>query len=287
MRLQYYPTTALTLLVGISVSGYSEVDSWIGYGGLMLVGNFLLHCACSLINEYADFVTGADLVEYPVTSWKATGGSRVLVDQVINPRHVLAVSLFLFLGSGGMWLSLGMKSGYAVALMLAVSLSVTFLYSAAVSKGGFYYVREVLLAFGAVPLIVVSVVTIVSGRYSVTAFVAGVIVGMQMMNYLVYHGLIDLEADFRSGKLRLTRVLGLERTLLISEILIVGTFVILAVSVYVGVIPRGCLLCFGLVPLAVKIGYAEMRKVNLLQTYTEVLLLFVGSVLLLSVGFWL
>ncbi|MBU7026023.1 MAG: prenyltransferase [Theionarchaea archaeon] len=286
MRWQYYPTTFLVLLVGVSVSVYEGLDSYVVVLWMVL-GNFLLHCSCSLINEYTDFVTGADLVEYPEMGWKATGGSKVLVDQLVKPRNVLVVSLLLFFGSVCIWVVLGAKLGYVLVLMLVISLGVTFLYSAAVSKGGFFYVREILLTFGAVPLLVVAVVKILSGRYSVTALTAGLIVGMQMMNYLLYHGLIDLEADFESGKLRLTRVLGLERTLLISEVLVVGTFVILAVLLWFNVFPLGCVLCFVLVPLAVKIVHAEMKKVNLLRTYTEVMLLFVVSALLLSIGFWL
>ncbi len=286
MRWQYYPTTFLVLLVGVSVSVYEGLDSYVVILWMGL-GNLLLHCSCSLINEYTDFVTGADLVEYPQMSWKATGGSKVLVDQLVKPQNVLVVSLLLFFGSVCIWVVLGAKSGYVLVLMLIISLGVTYLYSAAVSKGGFFYVREILLTFGAVPLLVVAVVKILSGRYSITGLMAGLIVGTQMMNYLLYHGLIDLEADFKSGKLRLTRVLGSERTLLISEVLIVGTFVGLAVFLWFNVFPLGCVLCFGLVPLAVKIVHAEMKKMNLLERYTEVVLLFVVSALLLSIGFWL
>ncbi|KYK33845.1 MAG: hypothetical protein AYK19_12820 [Theionarchaea archaeon DG-70-1] len=111
MRWQYYPTTFLVLLVGVSVSVYEGLDSYVVVLWMVL-GNFLLHCSCSLINEYTDFVTGADLVEYPEMGWKATGGSRVLVDQLIEPRNVLVISLLLFFGSVCIWVVLGAKLGY-------------------------------------------------------------------------------------------------------------------------------------------------------------------------------
>lgn len=285
MRWQYYPTTFVTLLVGISISIHKvfSVDAvmW------MILGNFLLHCACSLINEYRDFVKGADLVEYPEVSWKATGGSKVLVDHLIRPGNVLIVSLLLFSFSSSIFVFLALKQENTVVLMVTFSLGVTFLYSAAVSKGGFYYIREVLLTLGAVPLFVVSVVRILSGEYSLAAVTAGIVVGILMMNYLVYHGMIDIEADKRSGKLRFTRVLGLQRTLQISELLTTGAFVILAVSLYFGVLPRECILCLVLIPLAVKILFAEMRKNDLLSIYKEVVLLLLVGALLLSAGFWL
>lgn len=283
LRLVYYPTTALVLLAGISVSfWYSASANVIVW---MIVGNVLLHCACSLVNEYADYVTGADLVEYPELRWTATGGSRVLVDQLIDPGHVLAVSLVSFGGSYVIWLGLAITSGYALIFLLTVSLGITFLYSATVTKGGFYYIRELLVTLVSVPALVVAVVKILSGLYSFTAFAAGIVVGMQMLNYLLYHGLIDLEADLRSGKKRLTRVLGEKRTRYISGLLIVGTFVILGVLVFYRVFPAGCLLPFVLVPLAGKILYAEIEKV-ILKNYTPVVLLFVMSSVLLSVGFW-
>ena len=284
LRLVYYPTTFLVLLVGISVSVHAgilhrELIFW------MVLGNVLLHCACSLINEYSDFVTGADLVDYPELKWKtATGGSRVLVDQLINPNHVFYVSFLFFFSSFVIWMGLAFTD-CVLGGVLALSLGVTFLYSAAFSKGRFYYLREVLLTFLAVPLFVLSVVKILSGEYLITAFVAGLYTGVHMMNYLLYHGLIDLEADLQSGKLRVTRVLGVERTLLGSEGLIVGSFIILVVFLYLRVLPGGCVLPFGLVPLAVKIVWAERKRV-LVGNYTAVVLFFVLSVLLLAVGFW-
>ncbi len=286
LRLDYYPATFLILFVGISVA-YSRGIVHKGAILWMVLGNVLLHCACSLINEYADFVTGADLVEYPRLKWKgATGGSKVLIHEVISPNHVLYVSLFLFFVSLGIWLMLARKTGY-VLVLLAVSLGITFLYSAAFSKGGFYYVREAVLSFVAVPFIVFSVVKILSGAYTVAGVVAGVYTGMHMMNYLLYHGFIDLKADLQSGKLRVTRVLGADKTLFGSEVLLVGSFVVLAVSLYCGILPGRCALPFVLVPLAVKIGYAELKRTALLETYVLVVLLFVLSVFLLSVGFWL
>lgn len=286
LRLPYYPTALLILVVGVSVAVHESRVSYLVVW--MVIGNLLLHSACSLINEYSDFMTGADLVEYPKTTWKiATGGSKVLVDHEINPQHVLYVSLSLFMLSSFIWIVLSLRTDYVVIPLVSFSLAVTFLYSAAVSKGGFYLVRELLLAFGAVPLLTISVVKILSGIYSFTALAAGLVVGMQMMNYLLYHGLLDLEADSQSGKLRITRVLGMERTVQISEALTVGTFVLLAGSLYCRIFPLGCALPFALTPLGAQVVYREKKRIDLLHNYGRVVLLFVGTSLLLSLGFLL
>lgn len=286
LRLPYYPLTAVVLLVGVSVSGYTGINHhlWIVW---MVAGNFFLHSACSLINEYTDYVTGADFAEYPEMKWKATGGSKVLVDQLISPNHVLYISFLFFFISCSIWVFLAGVTDYWLVPFVVAALGITFLYSAAFSRAKFYYVREILLSFGAVPLFSVSVVKMLSSIYSLAAVTAGVVTGMQMLNYVMYHGFLDLKADAQSGKLRITRVLGPEKTLLVSEVLTGGTFVVLAVGVYVRVLPYGCALPFVVVPLAVKIMYAEIKKVALLTTYTAVVLLFLLVVLLLSVGFWL
>ena len=256
----------------------------------MVLANVLLHCSCSLINEYQDFMSGADFAEYPSTSWRATGGSRVLIDRLLEPSHVLYGSLLLLGGSYVIWIGMWVVLVFCeVVLILIVTFSiiVTFLYAAAFSKGGFFYYREGVLAFGAVPLFVLSVVRMVSGVYSGTAIAAGVLVGMQMFNYLLYHGLLDIQADLQSGKLRLTRFLGEEKTLFISEILIAGTFVIVGLSVYLEVLPLFCSITMILLPLAGMIIHAEVKKKSLVNTYTKVVILFVGMGVLLSVGFWL
>ncbi|MBU7018190.1 MAG: prenyltransferase [Theionarchaea archaeon] len=287
VRLQYYPTSFLTLFVGLSVAGFlgiihSSVIVW------MVGANLLLHCSCSLINEYADFVSGADLGEYPRTSWRATGGSRVLVDKLLMPNHVLYGS-FLLLGSSyviWIWISIALQEGLLI-LILTCSAGTTFLYAAAFSKGGFSYIREVILTFGAVPLFTISVVRIMSGVYSGTALAAGLIVGMQMMNYLLYHGLLDLQADHYSGKLRLTRFLGEEKTLCVSEILTAGTFFVIGSLMYFEVLPLSCAVTVVLLPLAGMVIHAEVKRKPLVKTYTKVVILFVGMGVLLSLGFWL
>lgn len=277
----------MILLVGLSVSFHAGIQhlsvlTW------MIGGNFLLHCSCSLINEYSDFITGADLVEYSKSSWKgATGGSKVLVHHLIKAKHVLYVSLFFFLLSYAIWLFLAFETDLKLIPLLSISLAVTFLYSAAFPKGGFSYSREVLLALGAVPLFVLSVVRILSGEYVFSALIAGFMVGMQTLNYLLYHSILDLEADSRSGKVRLARGLGLEKTIVLSEMLMAGTFVGLAGAVYGELFPKGCALPFVLVPFAVKVIHAEMRKVNSVENYVEIVLLFVGFSGLLSLGFFL
>jgi 1,4-dihydroxy-2-naphthoate octaprenyltransferase len=286
MRLQYYPTTFLTLLVGIGVShSYGIQDAQVILW--MVAGNGLLHCACSLINEYSDFVTGADLAEYPQTTWAATGGSRVLVDHLLSPGDVLVISLLFFFFSGGIWTFLALRVDLLLVLVLIGSVIIIFLYSAAFSHFGLHYVREVALTVGAVPLFVFSVVKILSGVYSVTAVIAGGVVGMQMLNYLLYHGLLDLQADVESGKLRLTRVLGAEKTIYTSQALMVGTYVVVALSVCTGLFPLGCAVTFFLVPLAALVMYAEVKRVDLVNTYLKVVFLFIGTSALLAVGFLL
>jgi 1,4-dihydroxy-2-naphthoate octaprenyltransferase len=286
LRLQYYPTSFLTLLVGLSVAGFLGVHSSVMVW--MVGANVLLHCSCSLINEYADFMSGADLAEYPHTSWRATGGSQVLIDKLLVPSHVLYGSLLLLGGSYviWIWISIAFREGLLI-LILTFSIGITFLYAAAFSKGGFFYIREGVLTFGAVPLFIISVVRIVSGVYSGTAFAAGVIVGMQMMNYLLYHGLLDIPADLQSGKLRLTRFLGEEKTLFVSEILTAGTFVVVGLLMYLEVLPLFCAVTMILLPLAALIIHAEVKKKPLVNTYTKVVILFIGMGVLLSLGFWL
>jgi 1,4-dihydroxy-2-naphthoate octaprenyltransferase len=286
LRLPYYPLTAVILLVGVSVSVYIGINHhflifW------MVAANFFLHSACSLINEYTDFVTGADFADYPAMKWRATGGSKVLVDQLISPNHVLYISFLFFFISWGIWVFLAVAADYWLVLFVSTGVGITFLYAAAFSRVKFFYVREILLSFGAIPLFSVSVVKILSGVYSLAALTAGVITGMQILNYVMYHGLLDLKADAHSGKLRITRVLGEEKTVIVSEVLTGSTFFVLAASVYTQVLPYGCVLPFVAVPLAAKIMYAEIKRVAPSTVYTVVVLFCLLVTLLLSLGFWL
>ena len=284
LRLPYYPLTAVILLVGISVSVYTGIHNY-SLIFLMVAANFFLHTACSLINEYSDFVTGADFAEYPDMKWRATGGSKVLVDQLINPNHVLYISFLFFFISCSIWVFLAVVTDFRLIVVVVAASGITFLYAAAFSRLKFYYVRELLLSLGAIPLFSVAVVKVLSGVYSLAAVTAGMVTGMQMLNYLVYHGVLDLKADEQSGKLRITRVLG-KKALFVSEMLTGGTFVVIAAGIYTGVLPHTCAISFITLPWAAKIMYAEI-KTTPSTTYTAVVLLCFLVTLFLSIGFWL
>ncbi|MBU6999773.1 MAG: prenyltransferase [Theionarchaea archaeon] len=284
VRLQYYPTTGMILVVGISASVFTGIVFSMGIVW-MVAANVLFHCACSLINEYSDFVSGADLVEYPESRWSATGGSSVLKEQLLQPRQVLRVSLFLFCVSWIIWVVLGYWTDHWIILVMSGALSVTYLYSAALSVGGFYYYRDVALSLGSVPLVVVSVAKVLTTAYSVTALAAGIVAGTQILIYLLYHGIVDLDADSKSGKLRLSSVLGLERTRMASRgllFLMVGTAVGLG---YTGILPHFSVSMAVILPVAVIIMRKEKTQ-PLMKTYNQMVLLMGAAGGLLCAGFW-
>jgi 1,4-dihydroxy-2-naphthoate octaprenyltransferase len=284
VRLQYYPTTGLVLLVGISVS--SSVGIVFTAGIVWIVAaNVLLHCSCSLINEYRDFVSGADLVEYPESRWSATGGSGVLREQSLKPRQVLNASLVLFCVSWVIWLVLGYQIDHWIILFMSGALLITYLYSAAVSAKGFYYYREVALSLGSVPLVVISVVKVLTTVYSSSALTAGIILGMQILVYLLYHGIVDLDSDSKSGKLRISVALGRERTRMVSRGLLI--FMILAASglAYRGILPQFCMLIVVLLPAALVIMQKEKSQPPM-KTYNQIILLLGAAAGLLCGGYW-
>jgi 1,4-dihydroxy-2-naphthoate octaprenyltransferase len=284
VRLQYYPTTGLVLLVGISVSRSVGIVFTMGIVWIV-AANVLLHCACSLINEYRDFVSGADLVDYPESRWLATGGSNVLREQLLEPKKVLSASLVLYCVSWGIWLILGYQIDSRIILFMSGALLVTYLYSAAVSAAGFYYYREVALSLGGVPLVVISVVKVLTTVYSVTALAAGIIIGMQILVYLLYHGIVDLNSDSKSGKLRISVVLGRERTRMVSRGLLI--FMILAATglAYKGFLPRFSMSVAVLLPVAVVIMWKEKSQ-SPMKTYNQIILLLGAAAVLLCSGYW-
>jgi 1,4-dihydroxy-2-naphthoate octaprenyltransferase len=284
VRLQYYPTTGLVLLVGISVSAFVGIVFTMGIVWIV-AANVLLHCACSLINEYRDFVSGADLVDYPESGWSATGGSGVLREQLLPPRQVLSVSLVLGCVSWAIWLVLGYQIDYWIILFMSGALLITYLYSAAVSAAGFYYYREVALSLGSVPLVVISVVKVLTAVYSAAALAAGIIIGMQILIYLLYHGIVDLDSDSESGKLRVTMVLGRERTCMVSRGLLICMVLAVTGLAYKGILPQFSMSVAVLLPAAVLIMWKEKRQ-SPMRTYNQIVLLLGAAAGLLCSGYW-
>ncbi|MBU7014304.1 MAG: UbiA family prenyltransferase [Theionarchaea archaeon] len=284
IRLQYYPTTGLILLVALSVSAFEGIVFMTGIVWIV-AGNVLLHCACSLINEYRDFKTGADLVEYPQSGWSATGGSGVLKEQLLLPRQALRVSAILFLASWAIWLVLGYKTDYWVVFLMSGALLMTYLYSAAVSVGGFYYYRDVAMSLGSVPLVVVSVVKVLTAGYSLVALATGIIMGILILIYLLYHGIVDLNADSMSGKLRISRVLGPEKTRMVAKVLFFSTVLGVTGLAYKGVLPQFSMLIVTLLPPAIVVMWNEKRQPPM-KTYNQVILLLGAAAVFLCSGFW-
>ncbi|MBU7024122.1 MAG: prenyltransferase [Theionarchaea archaeon] len=285
VRLQYYPTTGLVVLVGISVS--SSVGIVFTMGIVWTVAaNVLLHCACSLINEYRDFMSGADLVDYPESRGLATGGSGVLREQLLEPKKVLRVSLVLYCVSWGIWLFLGYQIDSRIIFLMSGALLVTYLYSAAVSAAGFYYYRDVALSLGSVPLVVISVVKVLTTVYSVAALAAGIIIGMQILIYLLYHGIVDLNSDSTSGKLRISVVLGRERTRMASRGLLISMILAATGLAYKGILPQFSMSVAVLLPVAAVIMWKEKSQ-SPMKTYNQIILLLGAAAVLLCSGYWM
>ena len=240
-----YTAAVIPVLLGAAIAAYYEVfNGWTVF--LALIGSVAIQMGTNLTNDYYDFRKGADNPKS-----LGTGGSLLRGD--LTPRQV-------FLGA---MLSFGI--GVAIGLYL-VTLTGPFIFWLglfSVAAGFFYTAGPFALAYvglGEVAVFIFMGPVMVIGTYYVQAqsvtwpvVLASLPVGFLVAAILHANNLRDLESDRQIGKRTLATLLGRAGANVEYYVLVLGTYLSLAVMVLVGVAPWLTLISIVTLPFAIRL----------------------------------
>ena len=226
--------------------GTLSVNWWAAL--LALVGIVAFHAAGNLLSDYNDHRTGVD-----------EGADMLpLVNGSFQPRE--------FIRFGVTMLLLGIAIGFTLISLTGLDILWVGLVGALLTVG-YSWLKyhalgdlDIFLTFGLLPVIGTSIV--VAGEVCLPALVLALPVGLITVGVLHVNNSRDAMTDQRAGIKTFAMLIGPKWAVVVYQLEILLPFVLVALSVALGVLPWMSILCFVVFPR----GYRLARRMTSLLT---------------------
>jgi 1,4-dihydroxy-2-naphthoate octaprenyltransferase len=276
-----FTASVIPVLAGSALAWVNELWNWAPFIAALLGGVFL-HAGTNIVNEVYDVRKGVDTITSPRASHAIVKGrmrERTAL-LIAGTFFVLAVLVGLYL----VWLR-----GPAIIVLGLLGLVGGWGYTAPPLeyKNRALGVPIVFLLMG--PLMVEGSYFAVSGEWSLTALVLSIPVGMLVAAILHGNEWRDIREDSRAGISTISARIGRRWAHYGYVALVLGAYMVLALSVIAGVLPAWTMLAILSLPfLAAVIRSAELgatgqaRAIAMIDLQTARLHLAFGSLLVLG-----
>jgi 1,4-dihydroxy-2-naphthoate octaprenyltransferase len=238
---------------------------------LILLGVGSLHSAANLINDYIDTPRSDKINPHPTPF---SGGSRVILDQLLTARWVLGASVFFFALATAIGLYFIVTGRPYVALVGLLGLLAGLLYSVNPTQFMSRGLGEAAIFFAFGPLVTWGTYYVMTNQLTVPAFFLGFPLGFLITAIIWINEFPDYPADKEAGKRNLVVRLGLSSSRFIYILLMLLPFPFLLVLVGISAISAYSLIAWLALPLALKAlsiswrHYAEPEKIVPAQALT-------------------
>jgi len=257
------------------------------YFVLTLIAALCLHAGTNMINDYFDFRSGCDLHPTYKEFWAPFfGGSRLLPENMLNPRDVYIASLLSFGLGGIIGVYLALERGLVILLLGATGFLSGYFYVTQLATRG---VGEFFVSLNFGPLVVFGSYYVQAQMMALEPLVASLPVGLLIAAVLWINEIPDYDADKHVGKNTLVVRLGRKRAADVYGMLMFSTYAVILLGVSLSLMPMFTLLSFLTAPVAIravyvaKRNYGNPRKLIPANAGTILVHLFTG--LLLCIGY--
>jgi 1,4-dihydroxy-2-naphthoate octaprenyltransferase len=256
-RLPFLSATAVPVLLGIAVAARGGAfDPWLAL--LTIIGAALAHLAINVSNDIFDTLSGAD--EANVNPTQFSGGSRVLIYDLMTLRQLIALSAALFGGATAVGLVLVWVTGSATLLWIGVAgIALGIAYTAPPVKLVHRGLGEIGVAIGFGPIMLLGAYVVQTGVLSWEAVVASIPVAILVALILYVNEIPDRVGDAAAGKRTLPVRLPQGVVTGVYLAAAVLAFVVIVAGVVVRLLPTATLLALLATPLVWQV-YGGIRR---------------------------
>ena len=261
MRLPFLSATIMPILVGAAVAkfmGFAVDWSWLG---LTLLGGSLLHIGTNTSNDYFDYLSGTDNLNYNYSNKGLNGGSRGIQMGLISPKGVRNLTIVVFALSVLVGIPLIQKAGMPVLWLGIIGFLSGLFYTAPPfrfsSRKG---LGELLIGLNFGPLMVAGSTLVQTGQLLPEAFLAGVPLGFLIAAVVYINEFPDHDSDKATGKNTLIVVFGPEKARVGYVALVSGAFLSIVLLVLNGTFPS-------LILIALMASYFGFTSIQTLYKY--------------------
>ncbi len=250
-RLPFLSATFIPVLLGILIAvRHGSFDMWLAL--LTVIGASFAHLAINVTNDIFDTLSGADAANVNPTQF--SGGSRVLLYDLLTLRQLITVALVLYAGAGAIGLLLVWLTGSLTLLGIGLAgIAVGVAYTAPPLKLVYRGLGEVAVALGFGPIMLLGAYVVQTGRLALEPFVVSITVGILVALILYVNEIPDRSGDAAAGKRTLPVRLAPDTVTggyLVAALL---AFAVIVLGVAGGLLPWPTLAALAAVPLALRI----------------------------------
>ena len=257
-----FPASTMPALIAISYvfflqkSTPIEVDWW--YGVLGLVGAAIFQASGNLISDYFDYLHHVDRKE-------TFGSSRMLVDKVFTPKTFLYFGLTLLL------------AGSLIGLYLLLNTSENLFWIGVIGVlSTYFYYKLKYNALGDITIFIVYGLLISLGTYLVLTdtlcwqiLLIGTAPGILIVNILHANNTRDIKHDADANIKTQAMLLGVKKSIKQYIILGIGAYIVIVLTVVLGVLHPLSLIVFLSFPVLMKnikqMSLADVNKPELIK----------------------
>lgn len=226
---------------------------------LALVGVLFLQTAANLVNEYFDYVRGADAL-------KQAGQGMTIKQKILTPREVLFGAIVSVTAGSLIGLYLLSQSGPLLWLIGVGGVLVVITYTAGPFPLAYHGLGEIAVGIFMGPMIVVGAYYVMNTHVYANLIWMSLPVAFMVAAILHANNIRDLDADRVVHKRTLAVIFGLRFARAEYLFLVGGAYVALAILVLAGLMPPLTLVALATLPEAYR-----LIQIIYTQTETEIL----------------
>jgi 1,4-dihydroxy-2-naphthoate octaprenyltransferase len=265
----------LALLAGVNVSWWL-----MPFIALSLI---LLHAASNVTTDYDDFNQGVDRED-------TLGGSRVLVQKLLQPKQMLAFGLTLFGLAVIIGIPIIMERGVTILILGLAGVLGGYFYTAKPFSFKYHALGDVLIFLMYGPAIVAGTFYALTGTFSWMAVYTSIPLGLLITGILQANNLRDIIHDRQANIKTLATVFGGGFAKGEYVFLILGAYLTVVALVVLNILSVWALLVFLSLPIALKnmnmikgVKIEDTGKIAMLDAMTAQLTLVFGVLLSISI----
>ena len=250
-RLPFLSATAIPVLLGIAIAARQGVfDWWLALA--TIIGASFAHLAINVSNDIFDTLSGAD--EANVNPTQFSGGSRVLIYDLVTLRQLIGLAVGLFGAAAVIGLYLVWATGSQTLLLIGIAgILLGLAYTAPPLKLVYRGLGEIAVAIGFGPIMLLGAYAVQTGTVSWEAAVASIPVAILVALILYVNEIPDRTGDAAAGKRTIPVRLPADSVTTIYLVSALAAFGVVVAGVVGGLLPPFTLLSLAVVPLAFRV----------------------------------
>lgn len=263
LRAPFFTASIVPLVLGMAIAWYDAriFDPLLGI--LTLIAGVAIHAGTNLANDYFDQPT--DDLNQNFSPFN--GGSRMIQNNVLDPRQILIASVICYLvGIVTALFIIINTGGFLLIFFLAIAVLLGLFYTALPVQLSYRGLGEIAVFVGFGPLGVVSAYFIQLGYINWgLCLIASIPIAFLIAMVLFLNEFQDMEADQEAGKNTLVVVLGKDSGIKIYLVGMTLAYIFLLVGIFSTIFPIPLILPFITLPLAVKAILTAAKNYHMIK----------------------